>query len=80
MSDLILRFPRQVVFGTDVINRIGQVVSSLGTRCFIVTESVLRQNGTIDQIEGILSRRAINAIVHDEIGPGATTAGSSRVS
>ena len=75
MSDLILRFPRQVVFGTDVINRIGQVVSAFGSRCFIVTESVLRQNGTIDQIEGILSRRAINAIVYDEIGPGATTAG-----
>lgn len=75
MSDLILRFPRQVVFGTDVINRIGQVISALGSRCFIVTESVLRQNGTIEQIESILSRRAISSIIYDEIGPGATTAG-----
>lgn len=75
MADLILRFPRQVVFGTDTINRIGQIVSSLGSRCFIVTESVLRQNGTIEQIESILSRRAINSIIYDEIGPGATTAG-----
>jgi len=75
MADLILRFPRQVVFGTDVINRIGQTIAPFGSRCFIVTESVLRQNGTIEQIESILSRRAINSIVYDEIGPGATTAG-----
>ena len=75
MSDLILRFPGQIVFGTDVVNRIGQVVSALGTRCFIVTESVLRQNGTIEQIEEILERRSVDAIVFDEIGPGATTAG-----
>ncbi len=75
MSDLILRFPDQIVFGTDVINRIGQVVSSFGSRCFLVTESVLRQNGTIEQIEEILDRRAVESIVFDEIGPGATSAG-----
>lgn len=75
MSDLILRFPDQIVFGTDVINRIGQIVSQLGSRCFVVTESVLRQNGTIDQIEEILDRRAVESIIFDEIGPGATTAG-----
>lgn len=79
MSDLILRFPRQVVFGTDVINRIGQVVSGLGSRCFLVTESILRQNGAVDQIESILTRRGISTIVYDEIGPGATTAGLSEL-
>lgn len=75
MSDLVLHFPPQVVFGTDSINRIGQVIGSLGNRCFIVTESVLRQHGTIDHVQDVLDRRGISAIVHDEVGPGASTAG-----
>lgn len=74
MSDLILRFPEHVIFGTDVINRLGHLVGAVGNRCFIITESVMRQNGIIEHIEEILDRRSISAIVHDEIGAGATTA------
>lgn len=74
MSDLVLQFPAHIVFGTDVINRIGQTVSQLGSRCFIVTESVMRENGIIDRIEEILDRRAVHALVFDDIGPGASTA------
>lgn len=79
MSDLILRFPGDVVFGTDVIQRIGQIVGALGSRCFILTESVLRQHGTIDHIENILDRRSISHIIYDEMGPGATTAGLAKL-
>ncbi len=79
MSDLVLRFPHQVYFGPDVINRIGQIVSAYGDRCFIVTESVLRESGAIDHIENILDRRSVGTIIHDEIGPGATTAGIEKV-
>ncbi len=79
MSDLILKFPNHVVFGPDVIQRIGQIVGALGSRCFILTESVLRQHGTIDHIEDILDRRSISNIVYDEMGPGATTAGLQKL-
>jgi alcohol dehydrogenase len=79
MSDLILKFPNHVVFGPDVIQRIGQIVGTLGSRCFILTESVLRQHGTIDRIEDILDRRSISNIVYDELGPGATTAGLEKL-
>jgi alcohol dehydrogenase len=79
MSDLILNFPGTVVFGPDVIQRIGQIVSALGSRCFILTESVLRQHGTIDHIEDILDRRSISHLVFDEIGPGATSAGLEKL-
>ncbi|MFW6312480.1 MAG: iron-containing alcohol dehydrogenase [Spirochaetota bacterium] len=79
MSDLILKFPNHVVFGPDVIQRIGQIVGALGSRCFILTESVLRQHGTIDHIEDILDRRSISNIVYDEMGPGATTAGLEKL-
>jgi alcohol dehydrogenase class IV len=79
MSDLILKFPDHLVFGPDVIQRIGQIVGSLGSRCFLITETVLRQHGTIDHIEDILERRSISSIVYDEIGPGATTAGLGKL-
>jgi alcohol dehydrogenase class IV len=79
MSDLILKFPDHVVFGPDVIQRVGQIVGELGSRCLIITESVLRQHGTIDHIEDILERRSISNIVYDEIGPGATTAGLQKL-
>ncbi len=79
MSDLILQFPNHVVFGPDVIQRIGQIVGSLGSRCFLITETVLRQHGTIDHIEDILERRSISNIVYDQIGPGATTAGLDKL-
>ncbi|MFW5717548.1 MAG: iron-containing alcohol dehydrogenase, partial [Spirochaetota bacterium] len=79
MSDLILTFPNHLVFGSDVIQRIGQIVGGLGSRCFIITESVLRQHGTIDHIEDVLDRRSISNIVYDEVGPGATTAGLEKL-
>jgi alcohol dehydrogenase len=79
MSDLILTFPQHLVFGPDVIQRIGQIVGNLGNRCFIITESVLRQHGTIDHIEDILDRRSISNIVYDDLGPGATTAGLEKL-
>ncbi len=78
MSDLILRFPSHVIFGPDVIQRIGQTVGAMGSRCLIVTESVLRQHGTIGHVEDILDRRSISNIVYDELGPGTTTAGLER--
>jgi alcohol dehydrogenase len=79
MGDLVLRFPQRVVFGPDVVNRLGQIVSAHGDRCLILTESVLRQNGTIDHIENILNRRSISAIIHSDIGPGATTKGLDKL-
>jgi len=79
MSDLILKFPNHVVFGPDVIQRTGQIVGALGSRCFILTESVLRQHGTIDRIEDILDRRSVSNIVYDELGPGTTTTGLQKL-
>jgi len=79
MGDLVLRFPQRVVFGPDVVNRLGQIVSTHGDRCLILTESVLRQNGTLEHLESILNRRSIAAIIHDDIGPGATTAGLDKL-
>ena len=74
MSDLLLKFPSNLIFGPDVIQRIGQIVGHHGSRCLLVTESVLRRHGTIAHIESILDRRSISTIVYDETGPGATTA------
>ena len=79
MSDLILSFPGTVVFGSDAIQRIGQLVSKLGSRCFILTESVLRQHGTIDRIEDILDRRSISHLVFDDIGPGVSSKGLEKL-
>ncbi len=75
MSDLILKLPAHIIFGQDAVQRIGQIVGGLGSRCLIVTESVLRQHGTTDHVEQILDRRSINHILYDEIGPGSTVAG-----
>jgi alcohol dehydrogenase len=74
MADLFFNLPQQIIFGMDVVNRIGSLVSPFGKRVLIVTEAILYEQSVIERILDILSRKGIEAIVFDEVVPNATSA------
>jgi alcohol dehydrogenase class IV len=69
MADLFFNLPQQIIFGMDVVNRIGSLVSPFGKRVLIVTEAILYEQSVIERILHILSRKGIEAIVFDEVVP-----------
>jgi alcohol dehydrogenase len=73
MPDLFFHIPQQVIFGADTVNRIGALVSPFGKRALIVTESILYEQGTIERIQELLSRKKIESIVYDEVVPNSTS-------
>lgn len=75
MSDIILSYPGRILFGPDVVNRIGQVAALYGSRALLVTESVITAGEILERIQQALSRRSISAIVYDEVKPDQSTAG-----
>lgn len=75
MNDIILSYPGRILYGADVINRMGQVAARFGNRALVVTESVFTDSDYLDRIQQALSRRSISTIVFDEIKPDQSTAG-----
>jgi len=73
MADLFFHVPQQVLFGVDAINRIGSWMAPYGGRSIVVTESILYEQGAIDRIQNLLSRKDIECIVFDEVVPNATS-------
>ena len=73
MPDIIFQIPSRVIFGSDTINRIGQVVSDYGDRIFVVTEAILYEGRVINKIQELLEKKGIPCIVFDEVVPNATS-------
>ncbi len=73
MPDILFHIPTRVVFGLDTINRIGQIVSELGERVFLVTEAILYEGTVIARVQEILDKKGVPHIVFDEVVPNATS-------
>jgi alcohol dehydrogenase len=73
MPDILFHIPTRVVFGLDTINRIGQLVSELGERAFLVTEAILYEGKVIGKVQEILDKKGVPHIVFDEVVPNATS-------
>ena len=73
MADISFHMPANVVFGLDAVNRVGNLLSNYGKRALLVTEAILYEQGIIDRIQDLLSRKEIETIVYDEIVPNATS-------
>lgn len=74
MKDLFFHVPTRIIFGNDVLNRLGVVVGSLGKRVFLVTDSILTENGVTAMMQEYLGAKGIDAITFDEIGTHSTSA------
>lgn len=73
MTDFFLNIPSKVLFGMDVVNRIGYYAEELGSRVLIVTEAILYESETINRIQEFLSKKGISFITFDEVVPNATS-------
>ncbi len=73
MPDSVFHVPARITFGVDVLNRLGVIASSYGTRALLVTEPNLRDAGHIRRVQDLLSKKGIDVILHDELLTGAQT-------
>jgi len=73
MSDLLFSIPHETIFGVDIINRLGNVVSRYGERVLVVTEAILYERQTIERVIELLEKKNISYIVYDEVVPNATS-------
>lgn len=72
MSDLFLHIPAKILFGPDVVNRIGQTVAELGSRALLVTESALHQGKLVERVEELLAKKGVHTILFDRVDPGGS--------
>lgn len=57
--------PSHLKFGVDSLNRVGTVVSSVGSRVFLVTETALMNGETISHIQNLLTGRRCEVILYN---------------
>jgi alcohol dehydrogenase class IV len=68
------RMPRNVLFGIDSVNDVGERAKRLGgKRAFIVTDRALRSTGSIEKVEISLKSGGIQSVVYDEVCTEPTT-------
>jgi alcohol dehydrogenase class IV len=71
MPDTVFHIPAKVVFGTDSVSRLGAVAAEYADRVLLVSESALHHGRQIERVREILGRKGIDAIISDDLIPGA---------
>ena len=74
MADLLLHVPARILFGPDVVNRIGQTVADIGNRALLVSESGHHHTQLVERVEDLLQKRGVDSIRFDQVGPGGSNA------
>jgi alcohol dehydrogenase len=81
MTDLTFRIPTTVLYGSDSITRVPQLVGDFGSRAALVVDPTLYDHGVVSRIRDLFAKQAFKVIVFDETANRATTiAASSLVS
>ncbi|MDR1748053.1 MAG: iron-containing alcohol dehydrogenase, partial [Spirochaetaceae bacterium] len=73
MNDFIFRVSPHIVLGSHTLARLGQLVSTWGSRYMLVCDPVLKDSGVAEKIRKGLESRNIDCFIFDEI-PSAATA------
>lgn len=73
MTNFEFSLPATLKFGVDIISRLGNIVSSLGKKALLITESILYESGTIKRISSIIEKKDCKLIILDDVTPNATT-------
>ncbi|MDR2898542.1 MAG: iron-containing alcohol dehydrogenase [Spirochaetaceae bacterium] len=73
MSDFIFRVSPHVVLGSHMLSRLGQLVSTWGSRYILVCDPVLKDAGVVEKIRRGLDSRNIECFIFDEIPSAATS-------
>ncbi|MBN2737647.1 MAG: iron-containing alcohol dehydrogenase [Spirochaetales bacterium] len=73
MPDFTFNLSPQIDFGNNTLGQVGAKASEWGQRVILVTESILYENGVIEQVQSSLESKGMTALVYDEVVPHATT-------
>jgi alcohol dehydrogenase len=81
MTDLTFRIPTTVLYGSDSLTRVPQLVTDFGSRAALVVDPSLYDHGVVSRTRDLFSKQGFKVIVFDEVRDRATTiAASSLVS
>ncbi|MDR1625833.1 MAG: iron-containing alcohol dehydrogenase [Spirochaetia bacterium] len=71
MAELSFTFPGKFFFGSDVLNLLGPLAASFGTRAMLIADAALHENRHIERIQDILRKKNIDCILLDDaVSPG----------
>jgi alcohol dehydrogenase len=73
MQSFSLSVPPTLVFGQDVLPRLGPIARELGSRALIITEAVLHEGNHVARVVEIVKRAGLETMVYDELMPGSPT-------
>ena len=60
--------PTKIIFGTEVVDRVGEVAKEYTDKVFLATDGkVMRKNGLLEKVEGILEKSDVEYILFEEI-------------
>ncbi len=72
MEHLHFESPREVLFGQDMLSRIGSISARFGRRAVLVSEAAMAEAGYIERVKDLLQRKGVECIVYSEINNGAS--------
>ena len=56
--------PTKIIFGTEVVDRIGEITKEYTDKVFLVTNGkVMRKSGLLEKVEGILKKSNVNLAI-----------------
>ena len=68
LSSIEFTLPTRIIFGVDVINRIGETAVEYTNKVFIITDGdVMRKIGLLPKIELLLEKSGVEYILYDNI-------------
>jgi alcohol dehydrogenase len=67
MGVLDIQNPNRIHFGIDALNKAGDIARVCGERAVIITESELRDNPYLAQLQSVMSRAGVNCLVFDDL-------------
>lgn len=73
MDNLLVHIPSRVHFGVGSLQYIGDSLGDKNKRTIVITEGILRKEGTLDLLLTTLNRKGVQPVVYEEVGVNSTS-------
>ncbi|MBQ4378339.1 MAG: iron-containing alcohol dehydrogenase [Treponema sp.] len=70
MADFSFKVSPNILVGSYAASRVGQTVASYGSKFMVISDSILRENGTTQKITKALEDKKIEFFIFDELSKG----------
>lgn len=78
MDSLLLHIPSKVFFGVGSLQKIGDTLGDNSKRTIVITEGILRKEGTLDLLLTALNRKGIDPVVYEEVEVNSTSSAADQ--